>query len=197
MYVYGVLVLIVPFPSDVAASVGIPFATIYAQPFADEAALSCDQNDVTASNETSVEDVLVIPTDGAQEPQVGLSSTVASFNTPALRALAKLLSPILPHTMTEAYDTLPYKTCEDVYLEDMPEVVRYNDEHEVLDLFNLFFELKEKVYKELENARNEKIIGSGLEAEVRINLDNKYKVILSKILRIHVVLQSIYIWSFT
>ena len=93
---------------------------------------------------------------------------------------ARILAPILPYTSEEVYKLLePNK--ESVHLEDMPEVVRYNDEHEVLDLFNLFFELKEKVYKELENARNEKVIGSGLEAEVKINLDNKYKVVKEKL----------------
>ena len=92
----------------------------------------------------------------------------------------RILAPILPYTSEEVFKLLePNK--ESVHLEDMPEVVRYNDEHEVLDLFNLFFELKEKVYKELENARNEKVIGSGLEAEVKINLDNKYKAVKEKL----------------
>ena len=93
---------------------------------------------------------------------------------------ARLLAPILPYTSEEVYKILEPKK-ESVHLEDMPEVVRYKDEHEVLDLFNLFFELKEKVYKELENARNEKVIGSGLEAEVKINLDNKYKIVKEKL----------------
>ena len=55
----------------------------------------------------------------------------------------------------------------------MPEVVNYSDSTEVLELFKLFFELKEKVNKKLEEARNEKLIGSALEAVVKINLDPK------------------------
>ena len=56
----------------------------------------------------------------------------------------------------------------------MPEVVTYSDSAEVEELFNLFFELKDKVNKKLEEARNEKLIGSALEAVVKINLDPKY-----------------------
>ena len=52
----------------------------------------------------------------------------------------------------------------------MPEVVTYSDSTEVLELFKLFFELKEKVNKKLEEAREEKIIGSALESVVKINI---------------------------
>ena len=41
-------------------------------------------------------------------------------------------------------------------------------------VFADFFELKAKVYKELEEARNNKVIGSSLEAEVKLNLSDKY-----------------------
>ena len=93
---------------------------------------------------------------------------------------ARILAPILPYTSEEVYKLLePNK--ESVHLEDMPEAIHFDDEHEVLDLFDLFFELKDVVYRELENARNEKIIGSGLEAEVKINLDKKYNVVKEKL----------------
>ena len=85
----------------------------------------------------------------------------------------KLLAPILPYTSEEVYSLLPH-TEESVHLTDMPEVVTYSDSTEVEELFNLFFELKDKVNKKLEEARNEKLIGSALEAVVKINLDPKY-----------------------
>ena len=85
----------------------------------------------------------------------------------------KLLAPILPYTSEEVYSLLPH-TEESVHLTDMPEVVTYSDSAEVEELFNLFFELKDKVNKKLEEARNEKLIGSALEAVVKINLDPKY-----------------------
>lgn len=85
----------------------------------------------------------------------------------------KLLAPILPYTSEEVYSLLPH-TEESVHLTDMPEVVTYSDSTEVEELFNLFFELKDKVNKKLEEARNDKLIGSALEAVVKINLDPKY-----------------------
>lgn len=92
----------------------------------------------------------------------------------------KLLAPILPYTSEEVYSLLPH-TEESVHLTDMPEVVTYSDSAEVEELFNLFFELKDKVYKKLEEARNEKLIGSALEAVVKINLDPKYNEVKEKL----------------
>lgn len=92
----------------------------------------------------------------------------------------KLLAPILPYTSEEVYSLLPH-TEESVYLTDMPEVVTYSDSAEVEELFNLFFELKDKVNKKLEEARNEKLIGSALEAVVKINLDPKYNEVKEKL----------------
>lgn len=92
----------------------------------------------------------------------------------------KLLAPILPYTSEEVYSLLPH-TEESVHLTDMPEVVTYSDSAEVEELFNLFFELKDKVNKKLEEARNDKLIGSALEAVVKINLDPKYNEVKEKL----------------
>ena len=92
----------------------------------------------------------------------------------------RLLAPILPYTSEEVYNLLPH-TEASVHLTDMPEVVNYSDSTEVLELFKLFFELKEKVNKKLEEARNEKLIGSALEAVVKINLDPKYNKVKEKL----------------
>lgn len=92
----------------------------------------------------------------------------------------KLLAPILPYTSEEVYSLLPH-TEESVHLTDMPEVVEYSDSKEVEELFKLFFELKDKVNKKLEEARNEKLIGSALEAVVKINLDAKYNEVKEKL----------------
>ena len=92
----------------------------------------------------------------------------------------RILAPILPYTSEEVYSLLE-PTKQSVHLEDMPEAKSYIDKDEILGLFEKFFELKEVVYRELEKARNEKIIGSGLEAEVRINLDPKYNEVKEKL----------------
>ena len=86
-----------------------------------------------------------------------------------LTSLIKLLSPILPHTMSEAYDNLPYKEQEDVYLEDMP-----NPEATDKDLeakFDKFMEYRDIILKKLEEARNEKIIGKSFNSKLTITLD--------------------------
>lgn len=92
----------------------------------------------------------------------------------------KLLAPILPYTSEEVYSLLPH-TEESVHLTDMPEVIEYSDSKEIEELFSLFFELKDKVNKKLEEARNGKLIGSALEAVVKINLDPKYNEVKEKL----------------
>ena len=84
-----------------------------------------------------------------------------------------LLAPILPYTSEEVYKLLSNEL-ESVHLTEMPEYKHYDDEEKIISVFADFFELKEKVYKELEEARNNKIIGSSLEAEVKLNLSDKY-----------------------
>ena len=92
----------------------------------------------------------------------------------------RLLAPILPYTSEEVYSLLDSKL-DSVHLEDMPEAVEYSDSSEIEELFDLFFELKDKVYKKLEEARNDKLIGSALEAVVKINLDEKYNMVKEKL----------------
>ena len=92
----------------------------------------------------------------------------------------RLLAPILPYTSEEVYQYLPHSR-ESIHLTDMKEVIKYQNEEEITTLFNLFFELKEKVNKKLEEARNEKIIGSSMEAIVTIHLDPKYNIVKEKL----------------
>ncbi len=88
-----------------------------------------------------------------------------------LTSLIKLLSPILPHTMSEAYDTLPYKKCEDVYLEDMPNPVAVDEKLEAR--FDKFMEYRDVILKKLEEARNEKIIGKSFNSKLTVYLDKE------------------------
>ena len=87
-----------------------------------------------------------------------------------LESLIKLLAPILPHTMSEAYDTLPYKTAEDVYLTDMPEA-NTNLDANLEAKFDKFMEYRDVVLKRLEEARAEKVIGKSFNAKLTITLD--------------------------
>lgn len=81
-----------------------------------------------------------------------------------LDTLIKLMTPILPHTCSEAYSYLPDKSQADAYLLDMPEVEALDQTIE--QTYDEFMELREDVMKALENARNEKIIGKSLNAHV-------------------------------
>lgn len=86
--------------------------------------------------------------------------------------LIKLLAPILPYTSEEVYGYLN-GSLESVHLERMPEVHKYEKADEILSNFEVFFKAKESVNKALEDARNEHIIGSSLEAEIKIHSDGK------------------------
>lgn len=83
-----------------------------------------------------------------------------------LNNLIKLLAPIIPTTSEEVY-RLMAKDNKGIYLCDMPKVLNLKDDAIEKD-FAKFFELKDKVYYELEIKRNEKVIGKGLEAKVTI-----------------------------
>lgn len=97
-----------------------------------------------------------------------------------LNSLIKLLAPVLPYTSEEVYGYLD-KCEESVHLSGMPEVKKYDNEEDILNTFKTFFLIKEDVNKSLEDARNEKIIGSSLEAEVKIYATDEYKKVLESL----------------
>ncbi len=98
-----------------------------------------------------------------------------------LNNLVCLLAPILPYTSEEVYKYMPNKKLDSIHLMDMPKLVNYMDRDEVFSLFDKFFELESKVNKALEETRNQKIIGSSLEAEVIIKDDSKYLEVKEKL----------------
>lgn len=102
--------------------------------------------------------------------------------------LLKLLTPIIPHTTSEAYQLLPFSHEEDVYLENMPERKQRFDEI-LMQSFDTFMEVREVVLKKLEEAREQKVIGKSLAAEVDLVLTDKHlKAIESLDVKLHQVL---------
>jgi len=83
-----------------------------------------------------------------------------------LDTLIRLLTPIIPHTTSEAYSHIEGNSVEDAYLLDMPKVEEYDPLLE--ERYDQFMELREDVLKALENARNEKIIGKSLNAHLTL-----------------------------
>ena len=98
-----------------------------------------------------------------------------------LTSLIKLLAPILPYTSEEVYKLLPGEKFESVHLERNPEVIEYKNSKEILAYWDKFFKIKDDVYKALEEARNEKLIGKGLEARVYIHADGEYLDIVEEL----------------
>jgi len=99
-----------------------------------------------------------------------------------LYTLIRLMAPILPYTSEEVYKLLPGVKEESVHLENFPDVIMYKDKEEIEEMWTVFFSIKDDVYKALEEARNEKVIGKSLEAKVFVNLREEDKITLKPIL---------------
>ena len=96
-------------------------------------------------------------------------------------ALIKLLAPILPHTSEEVYKLLPGEKEESIFLSSNPSVIEYPNSSQIIDTFEKFFNVKDDVYKALEIARNDKVIGKSLEACVYINVKDEYKEVITSL----------------
>lgn len=85
--------------------------------------------------------------------------------------LTKLMTPILPHTTEEIWK---YLKEDEKYaqLSEMPEVKHFNNEEKLVDLWNRFMNLRSGVFKALEEARIEKLIGKSFEAHVDLYVSN-------------------------
>lgn len=94
--------------------------------------------------------------------------------------LAKILTPILPHTMEEIWGFL--KEDEDyVQLANMPKVENYANRDELLENWAKFMKLRDDVLKALEDARNKKLIGKSFEAAVTIYPDKETKAMIDEL----------------
>ena len=81
--------------------------------------------------------------------------------------LARMLAPICVFTSEEAWEFLPGDKADSVHLADWPEESLNLTDEERADWENLFA-LREPALAELEKARQEKLIGKALEAQVTI-----------------------------
>jgi len=83
-------------------------------------------------------------------------------------ALARLMAPILTFTAEEAWRHAPGVKGESVHLERFPEVPREWLDDTLAREWARLLEVRREVAKALETARTQSLIGSGLEARVRI-----------------------------
>ncbi len=102
----------------------------------------------------------------AKESQVRRSAQTVVYDT--LMALLSLLTPIIPHTTEEAYQSLEgNKRQISVYLENMP-LPKYTKDEALKEKYDAFMKLRDHVLKGLEDARNDKLIGKSLSAKVTL-----------------------------
>ncbi|MBE0700540.1 MAG: isoleucine--tRNA ligase, partial [Acholeplasmataceae bacterium] len=140
-------------------------------------------NDLSAFYLDYTKDILYIEKEDDFERK-SVQSTLYDITLGAL----KLLTPILPHTCSEAYHMLPFDHLEDVYLEDMPKISSRVDDS-LMAAFDVFDEVRTHVLKKLEDAREQKIIGKSLAAEVHLVVTQNQKDAIDHLeMKIHQVL---------
>jgi len=86
-------------------------------------------------------------------------------------ALTRLLAPILAFTSDEAFENLPNQQLESVHLAEFPKASG-KDEEKLLADWERIFSVRDVVLKKLEDARNDKQIGSSLQAKVELTVDS-------------------------
>ncbi len=82
-------------------------------------------------------------------------------------SLLQLLTPFLPHTTHESYEYMPYKAFENMYLENMPDVLNI-DGTELMTKYDAFMQVRDNVNKALEEARTKQIIGKSFNAKLTL-----------------------------
>jgi isoleucyl-tRNA synthetase len=104
-------------------------------------------------------------TSAADDPRRRAAQTVCYD---ILTALARSMAPILTFTAEEAWRYVPGPRAESVHLERFPEAPREWLDDALKQQWDRLLEVRREVAKALETARAQKLIGSGLEARVRI-----------------------------
>lgn len=94
--------------------------------------------------------------------------------------LAKLMTPVMPHTTEEVWNFL--KEPEDyVQLAEMPAVEHFDHEDQITQNWTRFMKLRSHVLKSLEEARNAKLIGKSFEAHVFLYVSEGVKAELDSL----------------
>jgi isoleucyl-tRNA synthetase len=101
-----------------------------------------------------------------------------------LHALAqdviRLLAPVLSFTATEAWEHLPGRPVESVWLAGFPDRAAPADAAALEERYGKLLEVRAAVQGKLEEARRAKLIGSGLEAMVTIRAEGEQRRILEE-----------------
>lgn len=92
--------------------------------------------------------------------------------------LLRMLAPVLSFTASEAWDELPGRTAESVFLAGLPERPPPADAAALEARYGKLFEVRALVQKALEEARQAKRIGGGLEAMVKVHAEGETLALL-------------------
>lgn len=92
-----------------------------------------------------------------------------------VKTLMIMLTPIMPHTMSEAYQYLVGETLEDIYLERFPEKRTRELRPKLLKALDALYELRDVVNMKLEAARSEKIINKSMQARIDLSILPKHQ----------------------
>ncbi len=95
------------------------------------------------------------------------------------KELTVLLAPITSFTSEEAYGFLPGARRESVFLEDFP-VARGGADAQVVADYDALFAVRAQVLPLLEKARQEKLLGKSVEAQVTVGAAGETKALLEK-----------------
>ena len=85
-------------------------------------------------------------------------------------SLCRLMAPLLVFTADEAWENLPGQTVQSVHIAEFPKAVDADDSG-LTEHWERIFAIRDEVLKALETARNDKQIGSSLEAKVILTTD--------------------------
>ena len=97
-----------------------------------------------------------------------------------LDALVKILTPMTSYTVEEIWKEMKHTKDEQVespMLTDYPEFNKEWDNVEIIEKWKKILDIKSMVSKELELARNDKLIGNSLDAKVILNTDEEFEFI--------------------
>ncbi len=106
------------------------------------------------------------------------STQTAIYRT--VDGLTRLLAPILPVTTDELWQTLPGKREDSVHLADFPTDLEEMVDQDLLARWNRLIGVREVVNGELERLRQKKMIGTSLEAKVKIRASGDTSVLLER-----------------